>query len=184
MTRSGPPVDESIAKIHRVRIDGLQPDATYHYRITAGEHQAASHFKTAPSAPRPTTLVLVGDSRRWGERLEETGMADHALQWNPEFFVNTGDLVPEGHKYEQWPDHFKRYENFNHQYMIVTVCGNHEGSRLRDKANDWFSKYHEFPGDGEPYASFDWGNTHFVTISHEDIKKSPEWLDAHWAQVE
>ncbi len=177
-------VDESIAKIHRVRIDGLQPDATYHYRITAGEFEAASHFTTAPPAPRPTTFVLVGDSRRWGERLAETGMADHALQWNPEFFVNTGDLVADGHKYEQWPAHFERYSNLNHQYMIVTARGNHEGSRLRDTANDWFSKYHEFPGDGEPYASFDWGNTHFVIIAHEDLKKSPEWLDAHLAQVE
>jgi len=163
------------AKIHRVRLDGLVPETTYTYRVRAGDETSDGRFTTAPGTDRAITFAVVGDSRRWATAWEDTKMGEHMMQWRPEFVLNMGDLVGSGHQYEQWPEHFQRFEEINRTLMMVTARGNHEGSRKRDAENDWFGKYHELPGEGEPLAVFDWGNTHFALVSFED---TPDVLDA------
>ena len=83
------------ATIRKVRITGLEPESTYSYRVTVGDEAFESRFKTAPlpDNDREIVFVVFGDSRRWDNRFEETAMAQHALQWDPEFFVINGDLV-------------------------------------------------------------------------------------------
>ncbi|MBI4559975.1 MAG: HEAT repeat domain-containing protein [Candidatus Hydrogenedentes bacterium] len=171
------------ATIHRVRIAGLAPESSYSFRVRVGQDAAESFFKTAPGSDRPITFVAVGDTRRWEKRWQETNMAEHTLQWNPEFYVINGDLVVSGHKKELWPEHFERFGPLADKYMFVTARGNHEGSFFNDNENDWFGKYHEMPAPGEPLFSFDWGNSHFAVISHEmmageeRIKQTMAWLD-------
>lgn len=169
--------------IHRVRITGLQPETVYSYRVQAGAETAESTFKTAPGTDRPITFAVLGDSRRWGDSWEKTAMAEHLLRWNPEFIVNNGDLVLNGHQKELWPEHFKRFESISQRMWLVTARGNHEGSQIFDPDNDWFAKYHELPGAGEPYAAFDWGNTHFVLISYEQTPGAVKFLDEHMPSV-
>ena len=175
--------------IHRARITWLKPDTAYWYRIEADGAVFENGFTTAPGEPRDTTFVVIGDSRRWDDRFEKTEMAAHLLEWDPEFFLNMGDLVGSGHEYDQWPEHFDRFADILPRYMMVTARGNHEGSMLKDTENDWFAKYHELPGDGEPYAAFDWGNTHLVLLSFEQLvgraqAETVAWLDNHLAQVD
>ena len=170
-------------KIHRVRIEGLKPATTYSYRVKAGADHLESAFKTAPTGQGPVTFIVIGDSRRWDKRWEETKMAAHTLQWKPDFYLIMGDLVLNGHKYELWPEHFKRFSELNHRYMLVTARGNHEGSMNQDRENDWFAKYHELPGWGEPFSVFDWGNTHFMLVSIENTKEIPQRLDQHMPSV-
>jgi hypothetical protein len=172
------------AQIHRVRISGLEPEAVYNYRVSAGGETRESSFKTGPAEPRPITFVLIGDSRRWDTRWEETKMQEHAAQWNPEFYLTMGDLVVNGHMKDLWPEHFARFDGLIDNMWMVTARGNHEGSQMFDPANDWFAKYHELPGDGEPYAVFTWGNTHFVLVSFEATFKAHEFLDEHLATVD
>src|SRR5690606_23772436 len=101
--------EPAAAKIHRVRMTGLAPGTEYAYRITAGDAVHESTFITAPAEEREVVFVVIGDSRRWGDTWEGTGMKEHVMQWNPEFFVTMGDLVLNGHKYELWPEHFARF---------------------------------------------------------------------------
>jgi len=170
--------------IHRVRMTGLEGGKEYNYRVQAGDDGQEASVKTAPAEPRPITYVVMGDSRRWGDRLGKTEMAQHAEQWDPEFYINNGDLVGNGHVYEQWPEHFQRFHSLSKRKLVVTARGNHEGSSIFDKENDWFGKYHELPGDGEPYASFTWGNTHFVLISFEQTPGAGDFLDEHMPDVD
>jgi len=170
-------------KIHKVRISGLKPSTTYTYQVKAGADHLESAFKTAPTGQVPVTFIVIGDSRRWEKRWEETKMAAHTLQWNPDFYLIMGDLVVNGHKNELWPEHFKRFSELNHRYMLVTARGNHEGSATKDTENDWFAKYHELPGWGEPFAAFDWGNTHFMLASIDNTKEIPARLDQHMPTV-
>ena len=169
-------------KIHRVRLTGLAPDTTYAYRVQAGDDTHEARFTTAPGHDRAITFAVLGDSRRWGTAWADTNMGEHMMQWRPEFVVNMGDLVGSGHQYEQWPEHFERFGDLNKSIMMVTARGNHEGSRKRDAENDWFAKYHELPGAGEPLVAFDWGNTHFVLISFEDARDVLGQLDEDLAQ--
>ncbi len=171
--------EETEATIHRVRVTGLQAERTYHYEVRCGDDVQKATFTTAPATARPITFVLIGDSRRWSNRWEETKMQAHAAQWKPEFYLTMGDLVPNGHTYEQWPEHFERFETLTDALWMVTARGNHEGSQIFDPEQDWFAKYHELPGDGEPFADFTWGNTHFSLISFEQTAGAAtvEWLD-------
>jgi len=165
--------------IHRVRITGLEAETVHSYRVRAGNDVQESTFKTAPATDRPVTFIVVGDSRRWNASWESTRMAAHAAQWNPEFYINNGDLVVNGHQRDLWPEHFDRFHDLAQSLWMVTARGNHEGSMIFDVENDWFAKYHELPGDGEPYAVFDWGNTHFVLVSFEQTPGAPAFLDQH-----
>ncbi len=174
--------EDKPAKIHRVRIAGLAPDTSYSYRVKAGADEHASTFKTAPGTQRPITFVAIGDSRRWDKRWQETNMTEHMMQWNPEFVINNGDLVLEGHKYELWPEHFQRFAGFNDKIMMVSARGNHEGPRKTDTENDWFAKYHELPGKGEPVAVFDWGNTHLIVVSVDSVTESVDELDRYLSE--
>ncbi|GMV99876.1 MAG: hypothetical protein AMXMBFR84_10150 [Candidatus Hydrogenedentota bacterium] len=177
-------------KVRKVRISGLKPDTTYSYRITETGIEYSDTFKTAPepSNDREICFVAMGDTRRWENRFAETKMAEHIMQWNPEFFVINGDLVSRGHDYPLWTEHFDRFRDLNGKFMIATARGNHEGSMINDVENDWFGKYHELPG-GEPYAYFTWGNTHVVLLSWEQTllnyqKDTAEWLDKHLGEVD
>ena len=169
--------EDKASKIHRVRISGLTPDTAYTYRVKAGPDERANTFKTAPATQRAITFVAMGDSRRWENRWQETHMSEHMMQWNPEFVINNGDLVVEGHKYELWPEHFQRFADFNGKIMMLSVRGNHEGTSKSDAEHDWFAKYHQLPDGGEPVATLDWGNTHFIVVSVDSLGESVEALD-------
>lgn len=179
-TSYGMSVDaEEALKINRVRMTDLKPETEYFYRVSCGDDVLESSFTTAPAEQRPITFVMIGDPRRWGERWEETDMEAHAAQWDPEFYLTQGDLVPNGHVYDQWPEHFERFGGISHKLWLATARGNHEGSQIFDPENDWFAQYHELPGDGEPFAKFSWGNTTIVLISFEQTAASPKWLNEH-----
>ncbi len=181
--------EERAGTLHRLRIEGLDAETAYTYRIEAGDDARQATFITAPETEREIVFVVVGDSRRWGTLWHDTGMDEHVKQWNADLYLTMGDLVVDGHQYEQWPEHFGRFQELTQSKWFVTARGNHEGSQIRDTENDWFAKYHELPG-GEPYAAFDWGNTHFVLISYEstgrekDWSTSAQWLDSHLDSVD
>ncbi|MCX5757079.1 MAG: metallophosphoesterase [Candidatus Hydrogenedentes bacterium] len=166
------------ATIHRVRLSGLQPDTTYAYRIKAGTEEKTASFKTAPASERPIVFAFIGDSRRWDQRWQETHMTESLLGHGIEFLVDNGDLVLNGHDKSLWPEHFERFAGLMEKLMVISGRGNHEGARTLDTGNDWFAKYHELPGKGEPFSVFDWGNTHFVLVSMDAVAGSAEELDA------
>ncbi|MCC6794433.1 MAG: HEAT repeat domain-containing protein [Candidatus Hydrogenedentes bacterium] len=172
--------------IRKVRITGLKPDTAYSYRVRVGDEVKEHVFKTAPlpSADREVTFAIFGDTRRWENRVEETGFIKSLMEWKPEFFLINGDLVVKGHDYSLWKPHFDRFAEIGATHMVLTARGNHEGSMLTDKENDWFAKYHDNPN-GEPYSHFTWGNVHVVALAWEQtvnpamVKPTADWLDTH-----
>lgn len=176
--------------INLLRVEGLEADTEYSYTLESDGEVFSASFKTAPDTPRPIRFCVIGDSRRWGTTVADTGMIDHMLQWKPEFFMINGDLVMNGHEYDQWPEHFERFAPILDKYMVITARGNHEGSVIKNKETDWFGKYHELPGGGEPYASFTWGNSHMVILSWEQTAMphlqpaTSLWLDEHLETVD
>ncbi len=176
--------------IRKVRITGLKPDTAYSYRVRVGTEEKVHVFKTAPtpSADREVTFAIFGDTRRWENKVEETGFIKSLMEWKPEFFLINGDLVVKGHDYSLWKPHFDRFAEIGATHMILTARGNHEGSMLTDTVNDWFGKYHENPN-GEPYSHFTWGNVHVVALAWEQtvnpamVKPTADWLDAHLGEV-
>ncbi|MDP2898944.1 MAG: metallophosphoesterase [bacterium] len=165
------------AKIHKVRIGELKPDTRYGYRVKCADNIAEGDFATAPAEDRPIRFAVIGDSRFWGEYWQKSSLPEHLMSRQPEFALHMGDLVTDGRKYEQWPQHFGRFESVQKRIPIFAARGNHERD---DPKDNWFSTYHELPG-GEPYSSFDWGNAHFAIVSYTHIEKCASFLDADLA---
>jgi len=166
--------DDARVRIHKVRINGLKPDTRYGYRVCCGAEVRESDFSTAPAKGRPIRFAIFGDSRFWNDHWQNSPLPEHLLSQRPEFTLHMGDLVSDGRKYRQWPEHFARFESVLKRVSIFPARGNHERN---DPKNDWFGKYHELPG-GEPYSSFNWGNSHFAIVSYTHVGECAPFLDA------
>ncbi len=168
--------DDKPVKIHKVRITGLKPDTPYGYRVLSGAEIREGRFATAPATSRPIRFAIFGDSRFWSDYFQKSPMPQHLLSRGPEFTLHMGDLVNDGRKYRQWPDHFARFESVSSRIPMFPARGNHEHDGSKDPKNDWFGKYHDLPG-GEPYSSFDWGNSHFAVVSYTHMNRCASFLD-------
>ena len=169
--------DDAKVKIHRVRITGLAPDSRYAYGVRSGQEVRGGDFAAAPAKERPIHFAIFGDSRFWGDYWQTSPLPEHLLSKKPEFVLHMGDLVTDGRQYRQWQAHFERFESVLKQVPLFPARGNHERDPSQEPQNDWFGKYHELPG-GEPYSSFDWGNSHFAIVSFTHVGKCASFLDA------
>ncbi len=149
--------DTAKVKIHEVRIKGLDPETTYHYRVRSDTLVSAdATFRTAIFPSTPFRFAVWGDSR--------TDISAHArvvramVRWHPDIAVNVGDIVTRGSVYSQWSDEFFTPA---HPLMVNTPVyvsiGNHEGNA------HWFYDFFSFPPP-EDYFSFNYGNAHFIIL--------------------
>ncbi len=207
---------EDRTRFHRVRLEGLAPGRACHYRVAVDGDVHQGVFRTAPEKGGPVTFLIVGGSASWDKGAwENTGMAEHAAQWNPDLFIHTGNMVTDGRDPAQWPLQFERFAGTMANVWMVPVRGTGEGKRVlntttvtvrerpedmqafmrsaatqqafRKKPNrrhDGFSRYFELPGAGEPYAAFDWGDTHFVLLSYDAAAGAGAWVNEHLASVD
>jgi len=167
---------DASVKIHRLRVAGLNPDTHYGYRVRCGEEVREGDFITAPVKSRPIRFAVVGDSRFWKDYWQTTRLPQHFLSQKPEFILHMGDLVNNGLRHREWQGHFRRFETVLGRVPLFPARGNHERDGSKNPENDWFAKYHELPG-GEPYSSFDWGNSHFCIVSFTHIEKCASFLE-------
>ncbi|BBX16300.1 alkaline phosphatase [Mycolicibacterium duvalii] len=98
----GPTLTPETDGTGRLRLTGLEPGQTVHYRVTLeGEHGATSEpmlgvFVTAPDRPNDITFLWSGDvaGQGWGIN-RRGGMAIFAAMADrrPDFFIHSGDAI-------------------------------------------------------------------------------------------
>ena len=140
--------------LHRVLLQALESETTYHYRIQSQDAQAGPFtFRTAVDDSTPFAFAVFGDSRTSPEQSAGVGrqMAGH----EPHFLLHSGDLVSNGTVYEQWEEQFfsPLGETLAH-IPLFPVLGNHEQN------SEHF--YNFFPSG--PWYSFDCGNARFIAL--------------------
>ncbi len=130
---------------HRGRITGLRPGRVYHYQAALiGPGEARSELPlqvvhTPPPPGRPLRVVLYGDSR--------SGHAIHAqlvqaiLDEDPDFVLNTGDLVERGTEEGDWDRFFSVAGPLIARVPVYLAAGNHEYARRRQGALRLFSLF-------------------------------------------
>lgn len=181
-------------KLHEIRISGLDAATTYNYRVRYGGNLLpAASFTTAPTPGTENwRFVVYGDNRSNPET--HTRNVQQILKLKPGIILNTGDLVAQGSKYEQWkPQYFDPLRGVSEHIPIFPCLGNHEQNAIH------YYNYHSVPDDqGEVYYSFDYGNAHIISLNSnardapfELGEKQTEWLiedlkknkDATWKFV-
>ena len=131
--------------MHRARLTGLRPGKVYHYQAAlVGPGDTRSELPlvtlhTPPPAGRPLRVVLYGDSR--------SGHAIHAqliqaiLDEDPDFVLNTGDVVERGTEDGDWDRFFAVAGPLIARVPVYMAPGNHEYAKRRQGALRLFSQF-------------------------------------------
>jgi len=168
------PVNEG-GDFHEVRIEGLEPGTEYDYYVQeTGGKQEAGRFKTFPGNPEPFRFIAYGDCR--SQHDIHRRIVAHMLKFEPEFIVNSGDLVADGTKQEDWDVFWDIIGPLARNVYYYPVLGNHE------KDSPLYYKYFSLPdnGDKERYYSFVYSNVLVAALDSNMpyflVAKQKSWL--------
>ncbi len=153
---------ESKHRLHEVRIDGLDPDTAYYYRVQSVDDlgrelwSEVSSFQTAPDADTPFAFAVISDTQ--GNPQVSGRVAAHAWGLRPNFLLHPGDLVSTGTVKQQWLEHFfSSMKPLLERVALFPVLGNHE----RDAR--FYYDYMSLPAP-EYYYTFEYGNAQFFML--------------------
>ncbi|MGM0578587.1 MAG: metallophosphoesterase [Myxococcota bacterium] len=183
--------------VHSVRIDGLQPETTYFYRVRTGVTQSEVHrFVTPPAKDSEASfrLVAMSDSQRDDDRplklrevVEEGILAFVESEYGGHVsealgpVLLAGDLVDNGWEYEEWHgEFFAQAGPLLSSVPFYPVPGNHEGN------SPHFWRYFKLPDNGSPdfeehWYRFDWSNVRVIGLDSAPLYRNLvqlDWLEA------
>ncbi|WP_186758044.1 FN3 domain-containing metallophosphoesterase family protein [Echinicola salinicaeni] len=194
------------ARVHEVKLEGLQRLTEYYYRVRTGEAVSDIYqFKTPPfsSDRKSFNLIAMSDMQidgnepdKFNEIVNEGILSYLEKEFEGEVPENLamvlipGDLVSRGSVYEQWQGHFfGPASKLFSQVPVYPVLGNHEDQSL------FYFKYFSLPENGTPAYAENWwfkdyGNTRILGLNSnvEDgiggSKVQLNWLDRVLAETE
>ena len=148
---------------HLFRLNGLEPNTTYHYQVAG--NAAQGQFVTAPAPNSATRFKFAA----WGDsgsgEAGQLNLAPKLIGFQPAFTVHTGDLIyPRGAWSDYDPKFFSVYAPLLRDSPFYGSLGNHDN--LTQKGAPWLANF-EFPRNGpkgvtpERNYSFVWGNAQF-----------------------
>lgn len=163
------------ARLHQVRLTGLQPATTYHYRVVSGNVISPIYqFRTAPPHGTKTwRMALYGDSR--SNPAIHRKVVEQIAKYDVDLIVHTGDIVANGKNYASWRrEWFVPLAPLARSVPWVSTIGNHEAD-----AENYFS-YVALPGN-ERFYSFQFGNARFICLdSNGWIEKGRDSKQYQW----
>jgi len=174
--------DERVT-LHEITLTNLEPEEHYYYQIKScktGKRMrlpditisATGTFQTAVYPNTSFRFIVYGDSRSNPGMHGE--LAQRMLEVEPDFIINTGDLVRNGKKYASWgTEFFKPLESAIAHIPIYPCLGNHE------KNSKYYFDFFSLP-QNESWYSFDYGNAHFIALDsnvpYEFDSEQYQWL--------
>lgn len=149
---------------HSLTLAGLLPDTVYHYRVLFQGKQTPDYtFRTEVTSGPPFRFCVYGDTRTQAD--SHLAVVRRIVESDPYFVLHTGDLVANGSDESQWAVYFATIcssavaaQRFPFYYAI----GNHEGES--PLYYSYFYLPHNNPDSTESYYSFDYGNSHFISL--------------------
>lgn len=150
--------DSAVGTRHAVTLTGLAPYTVYHYRVESDGVPLSEDttFRTA-AGPDQTgfTFAVLGDNRT--QHQFHQAVVDRIVTWDPDFVLNTGDLVADGSETRQWDTFFEIERELLAHAPFFPALGNHEGNHP-----NYFDFFY-LPGN-ERWYTFDYGNARFVSL--------------------
>jgi len=153
-----------VTYVHRILLDKLAANATYHYRVKQdGEPTADAAFGTAVDAGTPFRFAWMADTRTHTEIHAKIDKLIQAAA--PRFSLYGGDLCNDG-RYAMFKKEFfiPEEQALIAQVPFFNVTGNHEGWDTNTKA---FIQAPESSSDTQAFYSFDYGDVHFLALNTE-----------------
>jgi len=161
-----------VLRAEHVHLTGLKPGAVQYYQAFPGEAGKGS-FKTPPVGATPFEFVVYGDTRTRHDvhRAVVQGILKYS---NPDFAVQTGDLVEDARDNALWPIFLDAEHDLLRKMAYYPALGNHE----RNAKN-----YYDYM-EARPYYSFDWGAAHLIVLNTDIGNFGPDRAskDAYWRE--
>ncbi len=157
--------DGKVAKLHHVKITGLEPGTEYTYKVVLGSEKTKGieseeyTFKTFSNKSK-FRFVVYGDTRTYNTRHKL--VADAIDKYNPDFVMHVGDLVMDGRIMDDWNGYFWAIKNLASDHPYFVDHGNHEYNSV------YFYKAFDFKPDHAWY-SFDYGDAHFIVLNADTL---------------
>jgi predicted phosphodiesterase len=165
----------------KVRISGLDPQTTYHFRACNGSTLGNdATFTTAPNDDTPFTFAVIGDTQMVARRLindaphpECSAAIFTAMASTVDMAVSIGDVV-DNSSYGLYVSAFRPYmcDILGKQKPVFIAFGNHD-----EPENSLVHKVVQNSGMGS--FSFNYGNAHFTCVSYSDCVKGTLPSDGH-----
>ena len=173
-------------KLHKIRINDLQPGQKYYYRIYSQEillyqaykkvfgNTAQSDFSefTLPAADTDSfTAIVFNDLHQHTQTFR--ALCKQIQNINYDFVVFNGDCVDDPVDHEQATTFISELTEGVHGDRIPTffMRGNHE---IRNAYSIGLRDHYDYVGD-KTYGSFNWGDSRIVMLDCGEDK-----LDSHW----
>ncbi len=108
----------------------------------------------------PFRFAVLGDNR--GNEEIYTSLLDKIADLDPDFAINTGDLITNPGDLSQWDEFI--YWSSGYDFPILPVVGNHDVEHARSER--MYIDIFTLPGE-EIYYSFPYGNSQFIVLDSE-----------------
>jgi len=176
--------DRTRTTMHVVRATDLAPAATYAYVVRVdGKTIGTGRFTTAPKpeSGAPLKFLVYGDDRT--DPTAHAAVVRELGASSSDFLVNTGDMVEDGGRAEDWQSFFDVEAPLLRDRALFVAIGNHE--LYDDRAGANFARYFGFSGpDGrpQPYGTFRLSNVRFFFLNSLHDWTSGE--ERRWLETE
>jgi hypothetical protein len=147
---------------YSAKFDILPEDRKLRYEILSLKTPFGGSFSSR-STSSDFVFAVYGDNRSGAPYLDENPthkeITSLIAKYEPEFVINTGDIVYAGGLESEWYQFFNDGAALFKDVPLFVAIGNHESGGC-----DIFSRQFDFPNGDKLYYSFDWGNSHFIVL--------------------
>ncbi|KPL03282.1 MAG: hypothetical protein AMJ73_07520 [candidate division Zixibacteria bacterium SM1_73] len=175
--------DPILKTAHSLTLMGLLPDTVYHYRVLFEGIQTPDYtFRTAVPSDTTFRFCVHGDTRTQPD--SHLAVINTVAALDPYFNLHTGDLVENGYSESQWAVYFATIcssATCAQKIPFYYAIGNHEHES--PLYYDYFYLPHNNPDSTESYYSFDYGNSHFISLDTE-IPYGPSSDQYQWLRAD
>ncbi|MCX7003447.1 MAG: metallophosphoesterase family protein [bacterium] len=148
--------------IQRVTLSGLTPGVAYQYRVS-GSDQPWQRFTTLDPHRSNFVFVVFGDNRTGNKPFAE--IARRITKIPADFAINTGDIVGQGSRHQDWfADWFVPGAPILAAMPVLVAWGNHEEPHV---TGSWLQIYYRARSQfhGQAYFSYRQGPVHFIHLN-------------------
>jgi hypothetical protein len=171
--------DTALTTAHSLTLSGLLANTTYHYRVLYEGKQTSDYtFTTAVPADTVFEFTAYGDTRTQAD--SHLAVVNRIVALAPDFNLHTGDVVGNGFDESQWAIYFATICSSAicaQKIPFYYAIGNHEGES--PLYYDYFYLPYNNPDSTESFYSFDYGNSHFISLDTE-IPYEPSSSQYRW----
>lgn len=135
---------------HSYRLDNLQPDTKYYYKIGNELHESPKlHFTTMAANPSVITFSMWADTQPPGSNFRLT--TPLIVDRDPQFVIQSGDLVSQGGNWDHWQEYLSVIKDFTPYRAFMPAPGNHE-TYGDDPDIENFKEVFALPGNESTYS--------------------------------